>query len=59
MGSAGTRERIMAASRYNPSPEAERETRLMECGWQRTRKQAGDIIIDAHGKQEVTHNGWL
>lgn len=60
MGSAGTRERIIAANKYRPSSarKAARSIRLMS-GRQQTHKHKGDIIIDERGrKQEVSQNGW-
>lgn len=59
---AGTRERIIAANKYNP-PKGRRAHRpvrvISNKGATQTYKKKGDLIIDSLGRShEVKQNGW-
>lgn len=57
MGAAGTRERIIAANRYNPNNAAKRVVRERD-GRIETRKKAGDFILTAAGTYKVKKDCW-
>lgn len=53
MGSAGTRERIIANSKYNPSRVWSRERKSIG----ETEKKVGDYIITPSKTIQITRNG--
>lgn len=56
----GARERHIERCRYNPTPKAERESRIDKSGMTQTFKKRGDIIIvNAAAKSfKVRRGGW-